>query len=74
MTNREDDGSTTPLIQSADCNFAYIKRNSLYIVATTKKNSNIAMIFALLHKICSVRKMMLHPFSSHRAPFSLAGI
>ena len=53
-SDREDDGSTTPLIQSQDCNFAYIKRNSLYIVATTKKNSNIAMIFALLHKICSV--------------------
>ena len=34
--------------------FAYIKHNNLYVVATTRKNSNVAMLFTLLHKICSV--------------------
>eukprot|EP00095_Tigriopus_kingsejongensis_P002599 maker-scaffold632_size121914-snap-gene-0.20 protein:Tk02599 transcript:maker-scaffold632_size121914-snap-gene-0.20-mRNA-1 annotation:"ap-1 complex subunit mu-1" len=52
--DREDEGQTTPLIQTEECTFAYIKHNNLYVVATIKKNSNIAMVFALLHKICSV--------------------
>jgi hypothetical protein len=34
--------------------FEFIKHSNLYVVATTKKNSNIAMIFVLLHKICAV--------------------
>ncbi|CAB4057814.1 AP1M [Lepeophtheirus salmonis] len=54
-TIAEDEGSSAPLISTSDgVTFAYIKRNNLYVVATTRKNSNIAMIFVLLHKICSV--------------------
>ena len=37
-----------------EATFAYIKHNNLYVVATTRKNSNVAMLFTLLHKICSV--------------------
>ena len=50
----EDEGQLTPLLQTQEATFAYIKHNNLYVVATTKKNSNIVMIFCLLHKICSV--------------------
>eukprot|EP00096_Caligus_rogercresseyi_P011988 TRINITY_DN4893_c0_g1_i1.p1 TRINITY_DN4893_c0_g1~~TRINITY_DN4893_c0_g1_i1.p1 ORF type:complete len:437 (+),score=147.48 TRINITY_DN4893_c0_g1_i1:41-1312(+) len=54
-TIAEEEGSTAPLLSTSDgVTFAYIKRNNLYLVATTTKNSNIAMIFVLLHKICSV--------------------
>jgi hypothetical protein len=55
VMDKEEDGSLTPLVTTDECTFAFIKRNNLYVVATTKKNSNIAMIFVLLHKICAVR-------------------
>lgn len=55
VMDREDEGQVTPLIQTQDVTFAFIKHRNLYVVATTKKNSNIVMIFTLLHKICSVR-------------------
>ncbi len=56
-TEREDEGQLTPLLQTPEVTFAYIKHKNLYVVATTKKNSNIVMIFALLHKICSVSSL-----------------
>ena len=54
VMDREEDGTLTPLLTTEESTFAFIRRNNLYIVATTKKNSNIAMIFSLLHKICAV--------------------
>ncbi len=54
VMDREDEGSVTPLIQTQEATFTFIKHNNLYVVATTKKNSNVAMMFSLLHKICSV--------------------
>lgn len=54
VTEKEEDGSLTPLLSTQECTYAFIKHNNLYVVATTKKNSNIAMIFVLLHKICTV--------------------
>ena len=55
VMDREEDGTLTPLLQTEECTFAFIRRNNLYVVATTKKNSNIAMVFVLLHKVCQVR-------------------
>ena len=55
VMDREEDGTLTPLLQTEGCTFAFIRRNNLYVVATTKKNSNIAMVFVLLHKVCQVR-------------------
>jgi len=54
INDSEDDGVLTPLITIQEATFAYIKHNNLYIVATLRKNSNVAMLFTLLHKICSV--------------------
>jgi AP-1 complex subunit mu len=54
INDSEDDGTLTPLITTQETTFAYIKHNNLYVVATTRKNSNVAMLFTLLHKICSV--------------------
>jgi len=54
VSEKDEDGSLTPLISTPDCTYAFIKHSNLYVVATTKKNSNIAMIFVLLHKICAV--------------------
>ena len=56
VTDMEDDDCSDqrPLIKTDECTFAYIKHSNLYVVATTRKNSNIAMLFTLLHKICAV--------------------
>ena len=56
VTDMEDDecSDQRPLIKTEECTFAYIKHSNLYVVATTRKNSNIAMLFTLLHKICAV--------------------
>ncbi len=55
MTDLDDDNNMNPLIKTEECTFAFIKHTNLYVVATTRKNSNIAMLFALLHKICQVK-------------------
>ena len=59
ITDKEEDGTLTPLIMTQECTYAFIKHNNLYVVATTQKNSNIAMIFVLLHKICAVSQHTL---------------
>ena len=59
VSEKDEDGSLTPLICTPECTYAFIKHSNLYVVATTKKNSNIAMIFVLLHKICAVSKTKL---------------
>ena len=67
----EDDecSDQRPLIKTDECTFAYIKHSNLYVVATTRKNSNIAMLFTLLHKICAVMqeyfKEVGFPFTCH---------
>lgn len=54
LMEKEEEGMVTPILQTADCIFAYIKTNNLYIVSTTKKNANIALVFVFLHKIVQV--------------------
>lgn len=54
VSEKDEDGSLTPLLCTPECTYAFIKHSNLYVVAATKKNSNIAMIFVLLHKICAV--------------------
>merc|ERR1712179_891729 len=54
VSDLEDDNNASPLIKTDECTFAYIKHSNVYIVATTRKNSNIAMLFTLLHRICQV--------------------
>lgn len=54
LMEKEEEGLLTPILQTNDCTFSYIKYNNLYIVSTTKKNANIALVFVLLHKIVQV--------------------
>jgi hypothetical protein len=37
----EEEGLVTPILQTQECTFAYVKTNNLYLVSTTKKNANI---------------------------------
>lgn len=54
LMEKEEEGFSTPLIHTTECTFAFIKYNNLYIVSTTKKNANIALVFVFLHKIVQV--------------------
>lgn len=54
LMEKEEEGMLTPLLQTSECTFAYIKTNNLYIVSTTRKNANIALVFVFLYKIVEV--------------------
>lgn len=56
LMEKEEEGMITPILQTNDCTFAYIKTNNLYIVSTTpgNKNVNIALVFVFLHKVAQV--------------------
>ncbi|XP_015787647.1 AP-1 complex subunit mu-1 [Tetranychus urticae] len=54
IMEKEEEGCLSPIIKYNDVTFMWIKYNNLYIVASTKKNANIALVFAFLHKIVSV--------------------
>lgn len=54
VMEREEEGNLTPIIQTPECTYAYIKYNNLYIVSTTRKNANISLVFVFLHKMVQV--------------------
>uniref|UniRef100_A0A131YZW5 AP-1 complex subunit mu n=1 Tax=Rhipicephalus appendiculatus TaxID=34631 RepID=A0A131YZW5_RHIAP len=54
LMEKEEEGCVTPILRHSDTAFMYIKHNNLYLVATSKKNANVALIFAFLHKIVTV--------------------
>lgn len=54
LMEKEEEGLLTPILQTPECTFAYIKTNNLYIVSISSKNANIALIFVFLYKIASV--------------------
>ncbi len=54
LMDREEEGSLNPILRHLDTTFMYIKFNNLYIVASSKKNANVALIFTFLHKIVNV--------------------
>lgn len=54
VMENEEEGSMTPIIQHGNVTFIYIKYNNLYMVATTKKNANVALVFQFLHRVVQV--------------------
>ncbi|XP_077980909.1 AP-1 complex subunit mu-1 [Glandiceps talaboti] len=54
LMDMEEEGQSSPIIVHGPVTFMYIKYNNLYLVATTKKNANVAMVFSILHKIVEV--------------------
>ncbi|OQV15502.1 AP-1 complex subunit mu-1 [Hypsibius exemplaris] len=54
LNEKEEEGNLTPLLSTLGVTFAYVKFNSLYLVATTKRNANITQIFSFLHKAVEV--------------------
>lgn len=54
LGEREDEACLCPILRYQDVNFLFIKCNNLYLVATTNKNANVALIFQFLHKAAQV--------------------
>lgn len=54
LGEREDEACLCPILRHQDINFLFIKCNNLYLVATTNKNANVALIFQFLHRSAQV--------------------
>lgn len=54
LGEREDEACLCPILRYEDVNFLFIKCNNLYIVATTNRNANAALIFQFLHRSAQV--------------------
>ena len=54
----EEEGIGQPIVTHLKHTFAYIRYNNLYLVAVTRRNANVAIIFTFLHKLreCFVGK------------------
>eukprot|EP00039_Didymoeca_costata_P019239 m.336758 g.336758 ORF g.336758 m.336758 type:complete len:427 (+) comp17953_c0_seq1:126-1406(+) len=56
LNAREEDGHESPIIATGGVTFAYVKYMNLYLVAASKHNANMMMIFVFLHKVIEVFK------------------
>lgn len=54
VLDAEEEGTVSPILVHEKVTFVYIKHNNLYLVATTIKNANVALIFQFLHRIVEV--------------------
>jgi len=49
-----EDDTLSPVVQGDGLSYVYVKHNNLYLLAITRKNSNVATILVYLHKIRQV--------------------
>ncbi|XP_033636389.1 AP-1 complex subunit mu-1 [Asterias rubens] len=54
LLDREEEGQVSPILTHGSVTFMFIKCNNLYLVACSKKNANVALVFTILHKIVEV--------------------
>jgi len=54
VTEREDDGQLSPIIQTDEATFCYVKVSNLYVVSSTRINANVSLVFEFLHKVVNV--------------------
>ena len=54
MMEKEEDGLITPIFRLNNLSFVWIKCNNLYLVASTRTNSNVTLVITILHKIVQV--------------------
>ncbi|XP_039286065.1 AP-1 complex subunit mu-1-like [Nilaparvata lugens] len=54
LIEKEEEGYCTPVIHTESCTFSYVKHNNLYIVSTTRKNCNIALVFVFIYRMIKV--------------------
>ena len=58
LMEKEEEGFLNPILTYGAVNFLYTKYSNIYIVATTKKNSNAVLVFQFLHKMVQVNTVI----------------
>uniref|UniRef100_UPI00398F57D1 AP-1 complex subunit mu-1 isoform X1 n=2 Tax=Pristiophorus japonicus TaxID=55135 RepID=UPI00398F57D1 len=54
LMEKEEECSLTPILSHGAVRFMWIKHNNLYLVATSKKNACVSLVFAFLYKVVQV--------------------
>lgn len=54
LMEKEEEGVIAPVFPLNEINFIWIKCNNLYLVAVSKTNANVTLVFSFLHKIVHV--------------------
>ncbi|KAK5977017.1 hypothetical protein GCK32_001716, partial [Trichostrongylus colubriformis] len=54
LVEKEDEGVHSPVIQSGDISYTFIKHMNLYLVSISKKNMNAALVLSYLYKCVEV--------------------
>lgn len=52
----DDDAQLKPVFHEAGVSFVWVQHNGLYLMATTRRNSNVAMIMLYLYRVVEVFK------------------
>ncbi|XP_078010184.1 AP-1 complex subunit mu-1 isoform X3 [Phascolarctos cinereus] len=54
LMEKEEEGMLSPILAHGGVRFMWIKHNNLYLVATSKKNACVSLVFAFLYKVVQV--------------------
>uniref|UniRef100_A0AAR2JKJ3 AP-1 complex subunit mu-1 n=1 Tax=Pygocentrus nattereri TaxID=42514 RepID=A0AAR2JKJ3_PYGNA len=54
LMDKEEEGTLSPILAHGGVRFMWIKHNNLYLVATSKKNACVSLVFSFLYKIVQV--------------------
>mmetsp|Transcript_22537 Transcript_22537/g.27581 ORF Transcript_22537/g.27581 Transcript_22537/m.27581 type:complete len:96 (+) Transcript_22537:189-476(+) len=51
----EDETDSKPIYTENGITYIYIKYNNLYVLAVTKRNTNVNLVMLYMYHVCSVR-------------------
>uniref|UniRef100_A0A8C3EAP5 Adaptor related protein complex 1 subunit mu 1 n=1 Tax=Corvus moneduloides TaxID=1196302 RepID=A0A8C3EAP5_CORMO len=54
LMEKEEEGTLSPILAHGGVRFMWIKHNNLYLVATSKKNACVSLVFSFLYKVVQV--------------------
>uniref|UniRef100_A0A8C5WE31 Adaptor related protein complex 1 subunit mu 1 n=1 Tax=Leptobrachium leishanense TaxID=445787 RepID=A0A8C5WE31_9ANUR len=54
LMEKEEEGALSPILAHGGVRFMWIKHNNLYLVATSKKNACVSLVFSFLYKVVQV--------------------
>ncbi|KFO24684.1 AP-1 complex subunit mu-1 [Fukomys damarensis] len=54
LVEKEEEGALSPILAHGGVRFMWIKHNNLYLVATSKKNACVSLVFSFLYKVVQV--------------------
>ncbi|KAI6175795.1 Adaptor complexe medium subunit family protein [Aphelenchoides bicaudatus] len=54
VMEQEDEGKVSPMVQSGELSYIYIKHMNIFLVSVSKKNANVALILSFLYKCVDV--------------------